>query len=264
MPSPFPGMDPYLEDPDVWPGLHAFLIPVYAELLNQKIRPKYVARIEQRLYMTTEDETPGEFQRVSDVRVDRPGTAAATRRKRQSESGGLAIAEPVVIRESDPVRERRVEIQEVASRNVVTVIELLSPSNKSNESAGRESFVKKRKEVLDSKANWVEIDLLREGRSHSAKRRFADCEYFVYSSPVVMRPDGKGWRMRLQEPLKVVGIPLLDPDPDTPLDLQAALNLAYDRGAYDATVDYTKDPVPPLPPDLAKWANKLLKQKKFR
>lgn len=262
MPSPFPGMDPYLEDPEVWPGVHAFLVAVYAELLNERIRPKYVARIEQRVYMTSEEDDPREFQRVSDVKIDRRAESRTS--ARIEEAGGAAIAEPVVIRESDPVRERRVEIQEVATRNVVTVIELLSPSNKVKGSAGWDSFVKKRKEVLDSRANWVEIDLLREGRPHPSKNRFRGCQYFVYSSPVGERPDGKAWPMWIEDPLKIIGIPLRAPDADAPLDLQAALDLAYERGAYEDTTDYRKQPNPSLSPDMARWAGKLLKQKKLR
>jgi len=117
---------------------------------------------------------------------------------------------------------------------------------------------------MGSPVNWVEVDLLRSGIPHSVKRRFRKHQYLVYSSPTNLRPTGKPWPIWLHDPLPVVGIPLRKPDPDAPLDLQAALTLAYDRGAYDVTADYTKDPVPPLPADLAKWSNKLLKQKKMR
>ena len=189
--------------------------------------------------------------------------AAPAGNGRKSGGGGVAIAEPIIVHQNDPTREGRIEILEAAGKRVVTVIELLSPSNKIRGAAGRVSFLEKRDEVMNSTANWVEIDLLREGTSHLVKTRGRH-QYFVYSSPVELRPRGKAWRMDLKEPLKVVGIPLRSPDPDAPLDLQAALNLAYDRAAYDATTDYAEEPVPPLPVELAKWANKLLKQKKLR
>jgi hypothetical protein len=263
MPSPFPGMDPYLEDPAVWPDVHHELISTIRELLNQTIRPKYIARVEERVYMEFEDAPDHTSQRVPDVRIDLPGksTQTAVRKPRRKR---VAIAEPVVFHEDDPVREGRVEILELKSRRVVTVIEVLSPANKVNGALGRASFLEKRTEVMRSRASWVEIDLLRAGVPHPAKRRVPRCEYFVYSSPDDMRPDGKAWPLSVREPLKVVGIPLRAPDPDAPLDLQAALTLAYDRAAYDATVDYTKPPVPPLPPALARWSNKLLKSKKLR
>jgi hypothetical protein len=260
MPQPFPGMDPYLEDPADWPDVHHELISTIRELLNKELLPKYVARVEQRVYMSAEEEPEDESQRVPDVRIDhRSGSTAV----RQAGARGLAIAEPVLMPRQDPIRERRVEIVSVPGRKVVTVIELLSPANKRASSPGRKSFLDKRDEVLNSDANWVEIDLLREGIPHPTKRRFPNCQYLVFSAPTDWR-SGKVWPLYLQEPLKVVGIPLRGKDPDAPLDLQAALNLAYDRAAYDATIDYTKPPVPPLPPALARWANKLLKQKKLR
>ncbi len=79
-----------------------------------------------------------------------------------------------------------------------------------------------------------------------------------------LRPKGRVWPIRLQSPLPVVGIPLRKPDADAPLDLQKALEMVYDRGAYDLKLDYTKPPFPALPPALARWSNKMLKQKKLR
>jgi hypothetical protein len=211
--------------------------------------------------MVPEDDPEKEFWNVPDVKLE----SRPVPRNEWSVpvNGTLVIAEPVLLHESDPIKEARVEIQEVASRKVVTVIEVLSPSNKLKGSAGRESFVEKREEVLNSSANWMEIDLLREGIRHPPKPRFAAYEYLVFSAPVGHRA-GKVWPMRLDEPLKVIGVPLLPPDEDAPLNLQDALGLAYDRGAYDASIDYTKSPAPPLPAALAKWSNKLLKQKKLR
>jgi hypothetical protein len=260
MPSPFPGMDPYLEDPAVWPDVHHELISAIRFLLNKVIRPRYVARVEERVYMVPEDDPAQEKWQIPDVSVEtRPSHPTWSARK----SGGLAIAEPIVIQENGPVREGRVEILEVGSRKVVTAIELLSPSNKVKGAKGRKSFLRKRKEIIHSNAHWVEIDLLREGLSHPAKSPGCDHQYQVFCAPVGHRA-GKYWKMNLPEPLKVVGIPLLAPDPDAPLDLQAAVEMAFDRGSYDATIDYAKPPVPPLPPALARWANKLLKQKKLR
>lgn len=262
MPSPFPGMDPYLENPVHWPGVHTFLIAVYAELLNRLLRPRYVARIEERVYMVPDDDPDHALiHRAPDVQIERPRRGAGKGRR---VAGTSAIAEPVIVHQSDPIRESLVEIRKAAGQEIVTVIEVLSPSNKLNGAAGRASFIKKREEVLGSTVNWVEVDLLRAGIPHPVKKRFPRHQYLVYSSPTNLRPKGKVWPIPLQEQLPVIGIPLRESDPDAPLDLQAALTLAYDRGAYDVTADYTRDPVPPLPPDLSKWSNKLLRQKKLR
>ena len=151
MPSPFPGMDPYLESPNVWPDAHHELISSIRELLNKKLRPRYVARVEDRVYMVPEDDPEEELWNVPDVKVEsRP---VPRHLWSMPTNGTLAIAEPVVIRENGPIREGRIEIQEVASRKVVTVIELLSPSNKVNGAAGRKRFLQKRDEVLSSTAN---------------------------------------------------------------------------------------------------------------
>jgi hypothetical protein len=260
MPSPFPGMDPYLENPELWGDVHHELISTIRELINRVIRPKYVARVEERLYMVPDDDPTVRLQRIPDVEIDLPAASEGLSPRGSS----LAIAEPVVVR-GDPVREGRIEIEDTRTHEVVTVIELLSPSNKVQGSAGRESFVAKRNEVLNSAANWVEIDLLRAGTPHPLRAgRFRNYQYLVHSSPVAMRPDSKNWPILLSHPLPVVGIPLRAPDPDAPLDLQTALGMAYDRAAYDATVDYTANPDPPLAPALAKWAKKHLKSRKAR
>ncbi|QDU22358.1 DUF4058 family protein [Urbifossiella limnaea] len=258
MPSPFPGMDPYLEHPALWPDVHHELISAIREQLNQVVRPRYIARVEERLYLASDYDPTDPFQRVPDVTVglSRPDAAATT--------AAIAIAEPLVVRQAEPTREARVEVRDARTHEVVTVIEVLSHANKTPGSAGRRSFLEKRDEVLASPAHWVEIDLLRAGAGHRLRQRYPHHTYLVYSSPTDLRPDGKAWRIRLQDPLPVVGVPLREPDPDAPLDLGRALVLAYDRAAYDATVDYAAEPTPPLPPDLAAWADGLLREKKLR
>jgi hypothetical protein len=265
MPSPFPGMDPYLEDPHSWPGVHLLLIATYAELLNTQLRPRYVAGIEERVYLVADDDPGREQERVPDLWIERRNSGKAKPRK-QHTNGGVAVAEPLVVTtlRNEERHERRVEIRTTGTRELVTVIELLSPSNKVPGAEGRKSFLAKQREVTSSDAHWVEIDLLRHGASLDFRPRLAPHEYFVHVSPVGLRPKGRVWPIRLQGPLPAIGIPLRDPDPDASLDLQRALDMVYDRGAYDLKLDYTRPPVPPLPPALAKWADKLLKQQKLR
>ena len=262
MPSPFPGMDPYLEDPRLWPDVHHELVSAIRVLLNQVIRPKYVARLEERVYMVPDDDPEHRLYRVPDVKID----AGFDRERRGplASAGGMVIAEPDLVRAGDPIRESRIEVLDVSKRKVVTVIELLSPSNKLKGSAGRKSFLKKRRQVMDSRANWVEMDFLRMGTVPAVKRRYPHHQYLVHSSPAALRPDSKAWPIRLQNPLPIVGIPLRAPDPDAPLSLQQALNMAYERGSYDATAEYTKEPTPPLPPELAAWAAELLRANRGR
>ena len=266
MPSPFPGMDPYLENPWLWPDAHHGLITACQELLNRHIRPNYVARVEERVYLERDDDPARkELYVVPDIRVaKRPGGRKAM--KKPKARGNLAVAEPVaVIFEGDlELREARIEVITTDTRAVVAVIEILSPTNKVRGSEGRESFQRKRREVLRSTAHWVEIDLLRTGERVSFRDHLDPHEYLAYASPADDRPNGVAWPIRLTEPLPKIGIPLRAPDPDAPLNLQEALSLAYERAAYDMTIDYTNSPTPPLSPDLDTWADTLLKQKGLR
>jgi Protein of unknown function (DUF4058) len=264
MPSPFPGMDPYLEDPAHWPGVHTFLITAYAELLNKQLRPRYVADIEERLYLTPDDDPAEEQLRVPDLQIERRTGVKVKPAKRNG--AATATAEPLVVTtiSDDETHEPRIEIRALDTRELVTVMEILSPTNKVPGAEGRKRFLAKRREITSSRVHWVEIDLLRAGVTLDVRRRLDPHDYFVYVSPAELRPKGRVWPLQLQNRLPAVGIPLRAPDHDTMLELQQGLDLMYDRGAYDLKLDYTQDPVPPLPADLAKWANKLLKQKKLR
>ena len=241
--SPFPGMDPYLEEPRLWPGVHANFIVAMQELLNKRLRPNYVVDIEERVYISPDHDPGEEAQRIPDLWIER---------------------QMMTTLRDDETHERRLEIRTRSTGKLVTVIELLSPATKTPGAEGQRSFLAKRDEITSSKAHWVEIDLLRAGQTMPVRKRLEPHEYCVHVSPVELRPKGRVWPIRLQSPLPVVGIPLRKPDADAPLDLQKALEMVYDRGAYDLKLDYTKSPIPALPPALARWSNKMLKQKKRR
>ncbi len=263
MPSPFPGMDPFLEDPVLWPDVHHGLISSYQALLNRHIRSKYVARVEQRVYLSGDD-NPETNLYVPDVRVD---VADGQGRRRGGRKAAVRAAdEPIELTlvTPDEVSEAFIEVRTAADGAVVAVIEVLSPSNKIYGSAGRDSFLKKKREVVTSDAHWVEIDLLRFGAKPTFAKFLPPHEYLVQVIPVDRRPKGFVWPARLVDRLPTVTIPLRGGDPPAPLDLQAALDMAYERAAYDASVDYADDPMPPLPDDLAKWADELLREKKLR
>ena len=163
MPSPFPGMDPYLEEPGLWPDVHHELISETRALLNTILRPKYYVRIEQRVYISDEGDS-GRLVMVPDLRIalnpDREGQAFVP-------GGGtaLAVAEPIeaITLIEEEIHESYIEIVDRVERLVVTVIEILSPTNKVAGSRGRESYETKRSDVMRSPSHLVEIDLLRRG-----------------------------------------------------------------------------------------------------
>lgn len=269
MPSPFPGMDPYLEDPGLWPDVHHRFITIASDFLAGLLRPKYLVRIEERVYISDESD-PGRSVIVPDIRIAaRPGWEGRPFEPREGEVGevgGVDVAEPVVATTmfEEDIHEARIEIIDRDQRLVVTVIEVLSPTNKVTGARGRESFEQKRREVMNSPSHWVEIDLLRGGDGLSAREVLPPCEYLAHVSRVETRPKGMFWPIRLSQRLPVLPIPLKPEDPDASLDLQAVLVTAYDRAGYDLAVDYTRDPVPPLTGEWPIWSDRLLKAKTLR
>lgn len=259
MPSPFPGMDPYLEDPGHWPDVHHEIISEARAFLGVQLRPKYQVRIEDRVYISDEND-PGRSVIVPDIRIaaqpSRQGHAFEPR-----EAGGVDVVEPVVATTmiDDEIREARLEIVDRESRLVVTVIEFLSPTNKVVGSRGRASFELKRQEVMNSPSHWVEIDLLRGGVGVRTREALPPCDYLAHVSRVEMRPKGLNWLIQLSQRLPVLPIPLREGDADGSLDLQAVLATAYDRARYDLSIGYDKDPVPPLTGEWVEWSDRLLK-----
>ena len=229
MPLPFPGMDPFLEDPGLWPDVHHELISVSRELLNQQLRPKYHVRIEERVYISDEND-PGRSVIIPDLRVrdtEHRGDVKAD----WVADADVAVAEPVIATTliEEELREARLEVIDRAHRSVVTVIELLSPTNKVAGSRGRASYQQKRQEVMQSPSHFVEIDLLREGSDIFVREALPHHDYLVHVSRVEKRPHALLWPILLTQRLPVIPIPLKPEDSDVPLDLQSALETAYDR-----------------------------------
>ncbi len=262
MPSPFPGMDPYLETPDLWGDVHHGVISQTQAALNRKVRPKYIARVELRVYVEDEND-PGRKERIPDVRIEtgkkRPnGHSTAIKTFRE-------VPEPIIAEMPfTEIEEAYLTIKHRATGTLVTVIEVLSPSNKIENSAARKSFLEKRSEVMASDVHWVEIDLLRKGVRIPSGPSFVKSDYRVLVSRADPRWEAKYWPTSVRQRLPVIGIPLRGKDPDAPLDLGKVLNTAYDVAGYDDSVDYTIPPEPPLSPADTKWANQLLKSKGLR
>jgi hypothetical protein len=265
MPSPFPGMDPYLETPNLWPDVHHRIISEIQSALNPVLLPRYVARVELRIYVSDEDDAGRSSLRIPDVRIERTAKHKRTK-KTPNQSVSVAIAEPLTIPLliDDEIEEARLEIRHRESSDLVTVIEVLSPSNKVRGSDGRVSFMAKRREILRSEVHWVEIDLLREGDPSVARLARAGSDYRIVVSRGEDHRHGKYWPVSVRQPLPVIGIPLRGKDPDAPLDLNAVLRAAYDNAAYGVSIDYRRDPEPPLSRADAAWAAKLLREHKLR
>ena len=264
MPSPFPGMDPYLEEPGLWPDVHHRLITGISNALAPLIRPKYYVRIEERLYVSDNVDTGRS--------VIIPGLRVVRRRRGRAESPRPTIEPEVQVVEpielvtllTNEIREWRVKVIDREYRRVVTVVEVLSPTNKVPNSEGRKSYLEKRQEVMLSKSNMVEIDLLRAGQPLFADTMVPRHDYIIHVSQARQRPRGHAWPILITQKLPAILIPLREEDPEVSLDLQAVLDTIYEQAGYDLELDYRADPVPPLRGETATWSDELLREKGLR
>lgn len=254
MPSPFPGMDPYLEG-DLWTSVHAQLSVEIARQLTPKLRPRYLALTNER-FVPDVPEGVTVFTSASlypDIGVSATGLAQG------ASAAGTIAAGPLQLATALPsaVPHVSVEIRDRLKRQLVTVIEVLSPTNKRGE--GRVEYLAKRQDLLLSSAHLVEIDLLRQGHRVPMEQTLPSLPYFVFVSRVEKRPILDVWPITFQDHLPTVPVPLLSGDADVTLDLQLALTNVYDLGGYDLAVDYTKPPESPLPADAGAWADEKLR-----
>jgi hypothetical protein len=258
MGSPFPGMDPYLEHPALWPDVHHDLASEIRVQLSSQLRPKYVARLTTRQEIDEPDEEELRVI-VPDLVVTQKATIELLPMPAVAVATTPTTAVVTNVRRL-PFKQASIEIRDVQSGLIVTVIEILSPANKRPDSEGRESYLRKRNALLASTVHLLEIDLLRRGERLPLQPDPPPGDYYVVLSRADRRPDAEVWAIRLQDPLPVVPMPLLAPDPDVSIDLGAALAAVYQRAAYDLDVNYRAAPFPPLEGDDALWAARLLEQ----
>lgn len=256
MPSPFPGMDPYLEDNAGWPDVHHRLLTTIGDQLADQVSPHFIVRIEERVYITDELDDPGYPKLIPDVVVT---TAAGRPSPVQAWPSAATITAPVLIDEwlEPEIHDYYLEIRDARSHEVVTAVELLSPANKVRHSRGWMTLREKQQLLHRGGVNWVEIDLLRAGeRPRAIANRSDYCVTLVRPG----QPGANVWFIGLRDPLPIVAVPLRPAYPDVPLDLQRALRQTYDRAHYADSLDYSQPPPPPLlkPADAA-WAKRLVK-----
>ena len=212
MPSPFPGMNPYLEQEIIWHDFHERFLPALAALLVARIRPKYFVLIDENVYLHDLPPEPARLGGRPDLSVSR-GTASVSR---SVSAGVLEAPARVVLPVQDVESESFLTIRDRRNREIVTVIEILSPTNKRGDHRGQ--YLAKRASLLKSPVHLVEIDLLRGGTPLPPEER-PDCTYSVLVSRAEERPDADFWPFRLRDPLPVIPVPLRFEDADASLDL---------------------------------------------
>lgn len=251
----FPGMNPYLENSALWSEVHFGLIGVLARLLNAVITPKYRAAVEKRVY------TDSLLVGIPDVSVFQRGTAidiAAGREAAEPQQTTATLSKPfvVTIPVAEESQERFLEIRDVGTGTVVTVIEVLSPKNKRT-GEGKVKYDAKRQSVLNSAAHLVEIDLLRAGEPKPMAGGIAS-DYRLLVSRADRRPAAELYPFNLREPLPRFLLPLCPGDQEPVVNLQTVLEQVYQEAALELAIDYSTQPIPPLAQTDFEWIQTLL------
>jgi len=257
MPTPFPGMDPYLERPGLWPQVHTALIVELQHFLSPLLRPRYYVAIEQLTYLTILPPAEG--------RAGAPDVLIVASQNGENVSPGMAAsaviaAGPVIAELPQPeeVKQRYLEIHDVETQVVITTIEILSPSNKIGRE-GRQQYEAKRLKILGSLTNLVEIDLLRAGEPMPMKVPQQN-DYRLVISRSHQHPRAEVYLFSLRQPIPDLPIPLRPGEEEPLLPLNQLLHDLYDKSSYDLMIDYRHPPLPPLSKEEAGWAAKLVNE----
>jgi hypothetical protein len=230
--SPFPGMDPFLEDPAYWSDFHARFVNAWCEAVADALPPNYEAGLGERVYLIEHDpeERKLVFPDVAITQADVPSSKPS--------GGGVATLEPVTIPLTilEGPRETFIEILHRPDRSLVAVLEVASLLSK--QGLHRTAYLSERKERLYQQVDLVELDLLRAGRRPPLAKPLppGDCYYLV--SRAEQRPDCQVYAWGLRQPLPTLPVPLRAPDPDLMIPLAAVFNTAYDRGRFQRRIDY--------------------------
>lgn len=271
MPSPFQGMDPFIESRGLWEDFHHELISEIKSAAARVLPDKYVARSGERYYVvlaSRDDLEPKKHIAQADVGVTQAPEFAATAGPLASASSTTAVAE-----EDEAVtmhalveteyREAFVEIYAYEpERKLVTTIEVLSPSNKRYNSVGWQQYLRKRQAHFERYANLVEIDLLRGGQRMPMEDQWPGSPYYVLTCWKKRAPICKVWPAYVDRPLPKLRVPLCPPDEDLVLDLQPMVDAIYERSRYARDIDYLKPCQPPLDEAAMEYLKSRLAERK--
>jgi len=242
-------MNPYLEA--IWHDFHERFLPAAAAYLVPQVRPRYIVFIDESVYL---HEIPQEELRL----IGRPDLSVVRGEEVTTRAGAAGVLEApaqVLLPEQDVESLSYLNVLDRDSREVITVVELLSPTNK-RPGEHRAQYLARRSAVRQSEAHLVEIDLLRGGRPMPAEGR-PGCTYSVLVSRADRRPRADFWPFGLRDPLPIVPVPLRPGDANARLDLRAILDRVYDESGYEDFI-YRHEPDPPLTGDDDAWARSFL------
>jgi hypothetical protein len=245
-------MNPYLEQDTLWHDFHLAFLPEIRSRLVAQVRPNYIVLLEEHIFVHELPGIPRQLPGRADLSL---ATGARQESGNRAAPGVLEAPAHVELVSQDVERVPFLEIRDRLGRELVTVLEMLSPSNK-RRGGDREQYLTKRAELLESPAHLVEIDLLRGGRPMPLGGR-PDCDYSILASRADARPVADFWPIKLREALPVIPVPLRPVDGYARIDLQEILHAVYDASGYGDFI-YGGQPEPQLPPEDLAWAQQFI------
>ncbi len=257
MPSPFPGIDPYIESQGYWPDFHQRFMTYCCDALNDRLSDPYEARLGEQLRLVERKE-PQARTAYPDVAILESGLGRRTSAQSESAAGVLTL-EPVTIdlpvEEIEEVRDLWIEIRHRPDRDLVTAIEILSPTNKLGE--GYWQYLGKRRSLIRQDVHLVELDLLVRGQRLPMQQALPAGDFFAFVSRADRRSKCDVYAWSIRRCLPNIRIPLRSPDPDVILELPAIFALTYARGRYAWALDYATPLDLPLAAGDRTWAEEL-------
>ncbi len=245
MTGPFPGVDPYLEDQFYWMEFHGRFLYSLQEVLGDHLPDDYEARIDERVKLV-------DVESDSAIQI-RPDVAVTYSSGRPS-AGTAALLDPDTIPTivMDEDREVFLKVLHRPDRKVVTIIELLSPANKSE--SDRRDYLTRRNAIMHQPVHLVELDFLVAGQSVPMRRPMPPTDFHAILSRWEQRPDCQVYSWGVRQGLPSLPIPLRAPDPDVMIDMADVYATAYQRGRYAKSVDYRRALSVPLAEADRAWA----------
>lgn len=267
MPSPFPGMDPYVESCGLWDDFHFKFVGEIERDLASHVPAGYLVRAGERYFIDVcvpEEVVPGAqtYRAQSDMSVVR-----SDGERSETAASDVAVMDAPVLMEpafEQHTREYFIDIREARSGRIVTTLELLSPANKRRDSLGRREYLRKREACMFGGRNFVEIDLLRGGARMPMASPWPPCEYYVMVSRGEAPTPAGVWPVGIRDALPEIPIPLDPGDADVRIDLGPHFTSVYDRSRYGVSIDYTAPLRPKLPDEDLAWVDSLLRQEGLR
>jgi len=261
---PFPGMNPYLESTAIWSSFHTRLLVAIADTLAPVLRPNYYIEVETRTYKTLDEVDDGE---QDELLIGIPDAAVLSPSPDQENLSNQAPAgatltqncpQPITLPMPSTVKERYLEVREIGTEAVITVIEVLSPKNK-RKGQGRAAYERKRSRMFDSLSHLIEIDLLRGYPPMTMLGDIQPSHYRIVVSRSQQRPKADLYGFNLQDAIPVIPLPLKPEDEEPVIELQIIVEGVCERAGYNDRIDY-RQPAPP--PALAstdqQWLDTLL------